>query len=116
MFEWLIVSSGMWIIKGDLSRIVTENGVRLNALMQETVIPPFSLLLSRGQKCETCSRVTCESTVEGLFLGRGHSLLVLHPIFVIICVLTHAAIMAAASYTTASFFNKFGNRGHLTTP
>lgn len=84
MFEWLIVSSGMRIIKGDLSRIVTENGVRLNVSMQETVIPPFSLL-SRGQKCETCSLVTYESTVEGLFLGRDHSLLVLHPDFVIIC-------------------------------
>lgn len=51
MFELLVLSPVMQINKANLSGIVTENGVRLNVLMEKSVIPSFFFLLSGLQKC-----------------------------------------------------------------
>lgn len=51
MFELLVPSPVMQINKANFSGIVTENGVRLDVLMEKSVIPSFFLLLSGIQKC-----------------------------------------------------------------
>lgn len=66
MFELLVLSPVMQINKANLSGIVTENGVRLNVLMEKSVIPSFFLLLS-GLKNVNHAAVWPESTVQGLF-------------------------------------------------